>query len=61
MRVASFSKDQKYVAVGGAQSVVHILNATTFTLFKSITTNQGGVFDIDFRYDSKYMISCGFD
>lgn len=49
------------MAVGGAQSVVHILDATTFTLFKSITTNQGGVFDIDFRYDSKYMISCGFD
>lgn len=57
-----YSKDQKYIAIAGAQNDVHILNATTINLLVKVNTNHNNiVFDVDFRYDSKYFATCGDD
>jgi WD40 repeat protein len=59
---AVFSKDQKLIGVAGAQNNVHILNGLTLALISTLNTNHNNiVFDLDFRYDSQCLITCGND
>lgn len=45
----------------GENNLIDILNASTFTLIRQIVTNHTKVFDVDFRYDSQTLVTCGFD
>lgn len=38
-----------------------ILNATSFTLIRQVLTNHTKVYDVDFRYDSQTLVTCGAD
>lgn len=57
---ATFSKDQQFIAIGGAQNIIHIINALTFVQIRTIDTQHDNiVYDLDFRYDSQALITCG--
>lgn len=50
------------MAIGGAQNVIHIINTTTFAQVRTIDTQHNNiVFDLDFRYDSQMLLTCGDD
>ena len=58
---AVFSKDQTMIAIGGDDDDVHIINPTTFSLTRTLDTDHGYVTDVDFRYDSNRLLTCGCD
>ena len=58
---AVFSKDQTMIAIGGDSDDVHILNPTTFSRTKTLDTDHDYVTDVDFRYDSNRLLTCGCD
>lgn len=50
------------IAIGGAQNIIHIINALTFVQIRTIDTQHDNiVFDLDFRYDSQMLMTCGDD
>lgn len=58
---ATFSKDNKYIAVGlnifGEN--VKIYNATDFSLITTISTDMDYISCIDFSYDNEYLLLGG--
>jgi WD40 repeat protein len=56
---AKFSKDQKYIAVGLGNNMISILNGSTFAFIFNITVSFSNVYEIDWSWDSKRLLSCG--
>lgn len=38
-----------------------VLNATTFTAIRTLTSAHGIAFDVDFSYDNTMILTCGND
>ncbi len=58
----TYSKNGKYIAVAGTLSTVTILNSTTYALVATLNTNLSGtVYKVDFRYDDKMILTCGYN
>jgi WD40 repeat protein len=56
----TYSKNGKYIAVGGQKNIIHILNSTNFAYILSINTGIISVaYKADFRYDDKLLLICG--
>lgn len=48
--------------MAGTLSTVTILNSTTYALVATLNTNLSGtVYKVDFRYDDKMILTCGYN
>lgn len=59
VRQVAFSKNQSYIAVGGDQDRIHILNGSNLKLLKSFSSGLNKVFDLDFSFNSNRLVACG--
>jgi len=57
----AYSADAKYIAVGGASSVVHIYDAETGDAVGACSGHRGGIYTLQFHPDSRHLITAGFD
>lgn len=56
---AKFSKNGMYIAVGQASSTVNIIQVSTFTSVKNISTGLSSVKEVDFSWDNTRLLVCG--
>lgn len=57
----TYSKSQSLIAIAGEQDSIHIVSGSNLNFTTSISTGHGKVHDLDFRYDSKMLLTCGQD
>ncbi len=62
---AAYSPDGKLLAAGqGGETdngVVHLIDTKTGEIIRSVAKHRGGVCDVQFSHDSKYVVSTGRD
>lgn len=57
----TYSKNQNSIGISGEQDSIHIVSGSNLGFSTSISTGHNQVYDIDFRYDSRTLLTCGQD
>lgn len=54
-----FSPDNKYIAVGAADSLVRLFDAKTYSLIDTLRNHTGSILGVKYSNDGRYLISGG--
>lgn len=59
-RELAYSKNGMYLAICGESTDIHILYANNVSYFRTLTSTNTVIDDIDFSYDNNLILACGY-